>query len=769
MAGDLSSVAGIRPEDVPLCIESIWTDGAGSLDSDVACKALVCIIRLFQHAGHSKGATEAIIDANIGDIPGLNSLAPALIKVEIDRLYSNPPKESLCQLIKGCEMADRCEGEFCSFPQSEHAKNKAVEGPTGLEIIEQIKKDPRSLKDQRILNSLADLRCDDPIEFDLAIEEIKKAHRGLKVDTIHSLIDKHVQESKKGAQTVPDAPEDIKEKALAIAERGDPLKFLIWQSQRNHIGDIDYQKVLIASIASAASQTSNGIQPGGNGDKGSGKSDACAATYHLVPMDRRLDGSLSPMSLFYLQETGRLKPGMILFSDDVEYEPIIPIYKRATARFQHGITHFTVSGGKTREAIELFIPPRMVWWLTSVESVANEQAFDRQYPISTDSTPAHKQRVANEIAARRARKELKLDDDEGIQVARAIIADIFDNGPFKVLIPQADKAKWLKVADFRGQEQFWDLVDALAIIRWRQHRRDGDGWLIADDRDLVEAKAILTSHKVAHFADLTEAEEKVVGVMSSGYSMTQKELTEALGVAQSTLSARLTSIMAKSAIITEDVCQGKKIYTLNPKMNLGSTYWAGIDLVKLNIDSDEAYRSQQIALSGCYRYLIGVPIGIIINNSNRIPSSLSVNLGGSIERDISSCEKCLGISSSIRSSDKSTDNAKNQQQGPLSDTDKSPDKQTDKTDNAIGKPIDTPIRQSSATIGPHPRRDEPTRTSTNLVAVRFLREVPAFAGVDGRIHGPFQPEDVASIPEIHAIGLFRKDAIVAVHIEGASE
>ena len=81
-------------------------------------------------------------------------------------------------------------------------------------------------------------------------------------------------------------------KAWAIAERGDPLRYLIWQAQRNHLGDIDYQKVLIASIASAASQNSNGIQPGGNGDKGSGKSDACAATYHLVPPDRRLDGSL---------------------------------------------------------------------------------------------------------------------------------------------------------------------------------------------------------------------------------------------------------------------------------------------------------------------------------------------------------------------------------------------------------------------------------------------------------------------------------------------
>ena len=612
-----------------------------------------------------------------------------------------------------CVPDEHCKG--CQWPGDHHlqqilnenfdkpkAEEQKPKGPTVTEGMEKIKSDARALKDPAILATLADLKSNDPIEFDLTVDEIKKAHKGLKVDTIRSMVDKFILESKTNSAP-PETPEGIKEKALAIAERGEPLNFLIWQAQRNHNGDIDYQKVLIASIASAASKTSNGIQPGGNGDKGSGKSDACTATYHLVPMDRRLDGSLSPMSLFYLQETGRLQPGMILFSDDVEYDEIIPIYKRSTARFQTGITHFTVSGGKERKAMELVVPPRMVWWLTSVESVANEQAFDRQYPISTDSSDGHKKRVCREIADRRARKELRLTVDEGVEVARQIIADIFDNGPFKVLIPQAKNTTWLKVTDFRGQEQFWDLVDALVILRWRQHKRDEDGWLVAEDRDLIDAKEILTGHKVAHFADLTEAEAKLVGVMSSGFAMTQKELTEKLNVAQSTVSERLRSIMAKSAIVTEDIDMGKKVYALNPAMQIGVDFWNGIDLIDLKIDNVEAYRSQQIALSVCYRYVIGLPIGITINNSNRIPSSLSVKMEGSIERDTSQCKKCLGwgsISSSTLSPDKSTDNAQKPQQEPLSDTDKSGRYDPIRTDNASSGHTDIPIRHTSATIDP---------------------------------------------------------------------
>jgi len=54
-----------------------------------------------------------------------------------------------------------------------------------------------------------------------------------------------------------------------------------------------------------------------------------------------------------------------------------------------------------------------------------------------------------------------------------------------------------------------------------------------------------------------------------------------------------------------------------------------------------------------------------------------------------------------------------------------------------------------------------------LIVVRFLQDVPEFVGIDGLPYGPFHLDDVATIPEIQAKGLFAKDAIVAVHIEGA--
>ena len=579
------------------------------------------------------------------------------------------------------------------------------------EMKEQIETDPQII-DDRILEILANLQSTTPLRYSQFIADIK-LKREIKT-ALKKAVTAHQHKEKNIVRCLAKTifPEEIRNKARAIAERGDPVKFLIYQAQRNHLGDINYQKVLLCSIVSSSSLTSKGIQPGSTGDRGSGKTDACDAAYILVPPDRKLDGSLSPMSLFYMEREKLLKAGMIFYSDDVEYEPILPIYKRSAGSFQKGTKHRTVS--KDRTLMELVLPPRLVWWLTSVESVSNEQAFDRQYPISTDSTPDHKKRVSKELGSRRARKELKLVEDEGILVSQALFQDIFESGPFKVFIPQARNAEWTIVADFRGQERFWDLVDAFAILRWRQRKRDGDGWIIADDQDIIDAKSLFLVHKVTHATDLTESELKLVGVLMSGVTMTQKSLVEATGLSQSTVSERLTSIMAKSPLVTCDYAQGQKLYSINNTIDHKSKYWEKVELIRIETDSEKVYRAPSISLSGCYRYVIGLPIGTKINNINRLPSSLSANLNSCSECNL---EACLGVGWGIKNSDSLNINPQfepgnepiskeNQHEG----AEIGADKTTDKAGDSIPKQqqqkqIST---ESELLSGPHPRKDLPT-------------------------------------------------------------
>jgi hypothetical protein len=138
--------------------------------------------------------------------------------------------------------------------------------------------------------------------------------------------------------------------------------------------------------------------------------------------------------------------------------------------------------------------------------------------------------------------------------------------------------------------------------------------------------------------------------------------------------------MAKSAIITEDWVDGKKVYALNPNMKLGSSYWDGLNLIDVEIAAEEAYRRRKIALSLCYRYVIGIPIVYTINNSIRIPNSLSVNKRKSIDNGYpcDDCENCplkdsyLSLFSSL--SAENADNDQKQLHETLQGTDKCPNK-----------------------------------------------------------------------------------------------
>jgi DNA replication initiation complex subunit (GINS family) len=48
--------------------------------------------------------------------------------------------------------------------------------------------------------------------------------------------------------------------------------------------------------------------------------------------------------------------------------------------------------------------------------------------------------------------------------------------------------------------------------------------------------------------------------------------------------------------------------------------------------------------------------------------------------------------------------------------------------------------------------------------VRFLQAVPAIMGIDMKSYGPFEPEDVASIPAENAENLIRRGIAKGVEI-----
>jgi hypothetical protein len=341
-------------------------------------------------------------------------------------------------------------------------------------------------------------------------------------------------------------PSDIQNAGDNILARGQVLKFVIRQFHKNHVGDDVAGKVLTLSYLSGSSLTSNGIQPGITGDAQTGKSDAMDAALHTLPQEWVMRTGLSDKAAAYIE----FVPGQVVHSDDLKWtDGLIYMLKISMSKFQVGAEYTTVMkvGGKLK-AVPLKIPPRMLWWITGADAAPDDQIESRQYPVDVDQARGHAIDVMNAIASRRASRKPKFYVDKGILTCRYILGQIRESGPFNVEIPYSRWIDYKVPEDYRGQQQFFDLIDALAILNFKQ-RKVIDGWVQADLQDFAEAKSIFTSKNESHNTGLTAAELQLVRVMVGKGPCTQADLVMWLGKSQSTVTKRLQSIMGKTAYI----------------------------------------------------------------------------------------------------------------------------------------------------------------------------------------------------------------------------
>ena len=482
-------------------------------------------------------------------------------------------------------------------------------------VKEALKEDPRKLKDRDVLAALLTLRENDPIEFELFISETKIKSGVIKA----ALSEAKRQRDDAAAEDGNVYPVRIVDSAKKVLEYGDTIAFLMKQYHRNHRGDETMGKGWFCSFASGQSLTSNGIQPTAHSDDpGMGKTDSGKAAFHCIHTRGELETSVSAMSL-YRDKT--LRPGDIIFSDDVEWSTALTsTVKRAMSNFQRKTHHTTLD--KDNELKRYALPPRLLWWFTSVESSANDQIVDRQFLFDVDNSEDHHRGVNDDIQGLRAAGNLKFDVDDDILTARCITYLIKKAAPFKVLIPYAGFINWKLPRGHRDLNRFLDLIDALAILRYPQRSpkkgEDGATWLTATIEDYKEAKRIFASRQKNIRTHLTDAENRLITVMVERAEWSQADLVDRTGLKQGTVSKRLATLLDKSHYVKSWVDRGENRYATTDKVDL--TLFAS-DVVGLNpptarsfigTDSEERYST----IFHIYSYLIPISIPIIIN-SNR--------------------------------------------------------------------------------------------------------------------------------------------------------
>lgn len=335
---------------------------------------------------------------------------------------------------------------------------------------------------------------------------------------------------KKKNSDIPEVPPEIIEAADNIMKNYDPVSYILDVHQTIHVGDRNTAETCLLSIGAQSVKNANGIQPKVTGASGKGKTHCVRAMAHLMPPEWVLETTLSDKALFYMD----IQPGTVIFSDDANLsEGMTGLIKRSTSNFQKGGIYTTVD--RQLKPVTMTIPPRLVFWLTSVDDDDEMQLLNRQFGGSVDESPEQDLKVVNFHLARAAEgiEDMPVTDD--VLICREIIRKI-KSECFSVVIPFADRIEWRDTANRRNFSIFLDMVYAYAVLRHKVREVDDKGRLIAQEQDFEDAKELYSSRADLQGLKLTAQEKKVIEIINQTGMIEGTELQKIVGVSKVRLS-----------------------------------------------------------------------------------------------------------------------------------------------------------------------------------------------------------------------------------------
>lgn len=319
--------------------------------------------------------------------------------------------------------------------------------------------------------------------------------------------------------------EKIKREALVVLESMDPLMEMQKGFILNHFGNHEVMRAVIFAVVLQSSATTKGLQIYINGDKGAGKSSSLKAAIHLLPQDSVIDSSFSSKALYY--ET--IIPKSVIVIDDSNLkEDHITLLKRCITNFQTETHHKTVIQQKI---VRQSLPPRLLWFGTSVLEEGDDQFKDRFMSITIKNSSVDDLDYVNWELERRGQGRLEIETNHAVQISRAIISHIRE---FEFIVEGIDKIKFAYIKDRRLVNIFLDLVEASAILHYKQrkhstHTSNNLVTVTPDNRDILNALSFSMFNFLDEEADarLTRTESELSDLLQEQLSHSPaKEFTE---------------------------------------------------------------------------------------------------------------------------------------------------------------------------------------------------------------------------------------------------
>ena len=325
-------------------------------------------------------------------------------------------------------------------------------------------------------------------------------------------------------------PADIIEEARRIIYTGDPVKKIIETHATLHVGDEPLARALLVSIGIQSVINSDGIHPKVSGDSGKGKTHCCKAMMHLLPDKYKFNTTLSDRAIYYMD----IPEGAVIFSDDIDLsETLEGIIKRSTSNFQEGDTYTTLD--KNLDVRELYIPPRISWWLTSVDDDQSIQLLNRQFGGGIDESEGQDDAVFDFQKHNLKTGVTGLPENRDVAICRCIIDDIKQQ-LYTVVVPYSDDISWIDKSNRRNFLIFGDILRAFTVLRHRQRYRTEDNFLISNIDDFNDAKDLYVGRAKNQGTKLTDAELRFCNLLNGSGELDYNQLQKKLGISQGRIS-----------------------------------------------------------------------------------------------------------------------------------------------------------------------------------------------------------------------------------------
>jgi hypothetical protein len=270
---------------------------------------------------------------------------------------------------------------------------------------------------------------------------------------------------KERAKKKRDAENVIIQKMNTALETQTPIELIDLATSDIHSGDHEVIMSIMIGKCCQHELTNEGFQPKAGGVTGEGKTASFRSAAHLLPPEDVIDGTLSNKAIFYdAKVTG--KPSRCFVIDDAKLsEEMVPVIKTAMSDFQRPTVYRSVNSDRTG-VVELELPERCMWLLTSCDDVGDEQLTDRFFPCSISRSKEAKIAITSFYADKDVKGESKLVVTDNVEIVRQMFRDIRDH-KFRVLIPFAKEVVWL-TRNIRLQRIYITVVKGHAVLNNRE-------------------------------------------------------------------------------------------------------------------------------------------------------------------------------------------------------------------------------------------------------------------------------------------------------------